>query len=117
MRIMAKQVTGRVSIIKPSGDFSMGVVKKAVRDWTIRDHRKQLDSLSGLKQVKALIQGPSAKETRKEESVTHILCDCEATAYPRFCHIGHYFMELSNYHDTPMRKVLRFIRSVGLTKG
>jgi hypothetical protein len=38
MRIMAKQVTNRVSIIKPPGSFSMGVVKKVVRDWTLGDH-------------------------------------------------------------------------------
>jgi hypothetical protein len=43
----------------------MGVGKKAVRDWKFSDHRKHLDSLSGLKQAKALIQGPSAKKTRK----------------------------------------------------
>jgi hypothetical protein len=92
----------------------MGVAKKTVRDWIIRDHRKHWDSLSGLKQAK----GPSAKKTRKllnlnkdqlrwvvglltghlfkvglvnspryekclekEESFTHILCDCQAIAY------------------------------------
>jgi hypothetical protein len=34
-------------------------------------------------------------------SVTHILCDCEAMAYLRFCHMGYYSMEPSNYHDAP----------------
>jgi hypothetical protein len=29
----------------------------------------------------------------KDESATHILCDCEAIAYLRFRHLGHYFME------------------------
>jgi hypothetical protein len=43
--------------------ISTGVAKKAVRDWTITDHRKHWDSLSGLKQAKG--QGPSAKKTRK----------------------------------------------------
>jgi hypothetical protein len=48
----------------------------------------------------------------KRESATHILCDYEAIAYLRFCHMGYYFMEPRDYHDTPIRKVLCFIRSV-----
>jgi hypothetical protein len=47
----------------------------------------------------------------------HILCDCEAMAYLRFRHLDHYFMEPGDYHDAPISKVLRFIRSVGLIKG
>jgi hypothetical protein len=35
------------------------VAKKAARDWTIRDHRKHWDSLSGLRQE------PSAKIRRE----------------------------------------------------
>jgi hypothetical protein len=61
---------------------------------------------------------PSAKGAqKKEESATHILCDREAIAYLRFCHMGHYFMGSSNYHDTPMKKVICFIRSAGLIEG
>jgi hypothetical protein len=51
-----------------------------------------------------------------EKEGSAILCDCEAIAYLRFRHLGHYFMEPGDYHDVPIRKVLRFIRSVGLTK-
>jgi hypothetical protein len=40
---------------KPACSISMVVAKKEVRDWTIRDHRKHWDILSGLKQPKALI--------------------------------------------------------------
>jgi hypothetical protein len=43
----------------------MGVAKKAVGDWTIRDHRKHWDSLSGLKKAKAFVQGSSANTTRE----------------------------------------------------
>jgi hypothetical protein len=38
----------------------MGVANQP--DWTIRDHRKHWYSLRGLKQAKALIQGPSANK-------------------------------------------------------
>jgi hypothetical protein len=53
----------------------------------------------------------------KDESATHILCDCEAIAYLRFCHLGHYFMEPGDYQDTPISQILYFIRSVGLLEG
>jgi hypothetical protein len=51
---------------EPACNISMGVAKKAVRDWAIRNHRKHYwDSLSGLKKATTLIQGPSAKKTRE----------------------------------------------------
>jgi hypothetical protein len=50
----------------------------------------------------------------KDESATHILCDCEAIAYLRFCHLGHYFMEPGDYQDAPVSKILHFILRVGL---
>jgi hypothetical protein len=53
----------------------------------------------------------------KDESATHILCDCKTTAYLRFRHLDQYFVELSDYCDAPINKVLRFIQSVGLIKG
>jgi hypothetical protein len=37
----------------------------------------------------------------EDESATHILCDCEAIAYLRFCHLGQFFMEPSDYYDAP----------------
>jgi hypothetical protein len=53
----------------------------------------------------------------KEESATHILCDCEAIAYLRSRHLGHYFMEPGDYHDAPINQILHFVRSVGLLEG
>jgi hypothetical protein len=144
---------------EPACDISVGVPNMAARDWTIRDLRKHWDSVSGLKQAKALMQRPSAKKRSellylnrdqlrwevgltgqchlkghlfklglvnsprrdrclvKDESATHILCVCEVIAYLRCSHTGRYFMEPRDCHDTPIRKVLRFIRSVGLTEG
>jgi hypothetical protein len=43
---------------------------------------------------------------------THILCDYEAIAYLTSRHMGHYFLKPSDYHNVPIRKVLRFIWSV-----
>jgi hypothetical protein len=50
---------------EPACSIWMGVATNAVRDWAIRDHRKHWNSLSGLKQAKALLQGPSASKTRE----------------------------------------------------
>jgi hypothetical protein len=50
---------------EPAFGISAGVVKKAVRDCTNREHRKYWQSLTGLKHAKGFLQGPSARRTRK----------------------------------------------------
>jgi hypothetical protein len=50
----------------------------------------------------------------EDESATHFLCDCEAIAHLRFCHLGKFFMEPSDFYDALISKVLYFIRSVGV---
>jgi hypothetical protein len=129
---------------KPAYGISIGVAKKAVWDWTNRNHRKHWESLTGLRQAKGLILGPSARRMKdllilnsdqfrwvvglftghchlkghlsklgltddptckrcleKDESATHILCDCKPIAYLRIRHLGQFFMEPSDYYDAP----------------
>jgi hypothetical protein len=65
-----------------------------------------------------LHRSPASERCLEEdESATHMLCDCEATANLRFRHLGQFFMEPSDYYVAPIRRVLHFIRSVGLIKG
>jgi hypothetical protein len=45
--------------------MSVGNAKKAVTYWTERDHKEHWESLTGLKQAKGLIQGPSARRTKE----------------------------------------------------
>jgi hypothetical protein len=45
----------------------------------------------------------------KGESATHILCDCEAIAYLKFRHLGHYFMEPGDYQDTTLHSKCRTV--------
>jgi hypothetical protein len=52
----------------------------------------------------------------EDESATHNLCDCETVAHIRFRHLGHFFMQPSNYYDAPIDKVLHFTRCVGLIR-
>jgi hypothetical protein len=49
---------------EPACGISIGVSKKAVRDWTNRNHKKYLESTTGPKQAKGLIPGPSARRTK-----------------------------------------------------
>jgi hypothetical protein len=49
--------------------------------------------------------------------VPNLLSHFEVIAYLRFRHLGHFFMEPSDYYDTPVNKVVYFIRGVGLIKG
>jgi hypothetical protein len=43
---------------EPACGISVGVAKKAVSDWTSRNHKKYWESVTGL------IQGPSARRTK-----------------------------------------------------
>jgi hypothetical protein len=140
---------------EPACSISVGVAKKAVRDWINRNHKEHWKSTIG-----EILQGPSARRTKdllklnrdqlrwvvglltrhchlkghliklgltddpicercleEDESATQILCDCEAIAYSRFRHLGHFLMEPSDYYDAPINKLLHFIRNVGLIKG
>jgi hypothetical protein len=49
---------------EPACGVSFGVAKRAVRDWMNKNHIKQWKSLTGLKQTKELILGPSAKSSK-----------------------------------------------------
>jgi hypothetical protein len=46
---------------EPACGISIGVAKKAVRDWTDRNHKKYGDSTTGLKHAKGFISGTSAR--------------------------------------------------------
>jgi hypothetical protein len=49
---------------EPASGISVGVAQKAVRDWTKRIHKNHWESITGLKQAKGLIPGPSARRTK-----------------------------------------------------
>jgi hypothetical protein len=45
----------------------------------------------------------------KEETASHVLCDCEALASLRFRYLGMYFMKSSDYHEVLLNKILHYI--------
>jgi hypothetical protein len=46
---------------EPACGISVGVAKKAVRDWTRINHKKLWESITGLRQAKGLVLEPSAR--------------------------------------------------------
>jgi hypothetical protein len=48
----------------PACGISIGVAKKAVTDWTDRNHKKYWEPTTGLKQAKEFISRPSARRTK-----------------------------------------------------
>jgi ribonuclease HI len=49
---------------EPAYGISIGVAKKAVRDWTNRNHKNHWEATTGQKQAKGFISGPSARRTK-----------------------------------------------------
>jgi hypothetical protein len=56
-----------------------------------------------------LMDDPTCERCLEDESATCILCDCEAVAYLRFCHLSQFFMEPSDYCDAPINEVQHFV--------
>jgi hypothetical protein len=50
---------------EPACGISAGTAKKAVREWTKRDHKGYWGSLTGFKQAKGYLQEPSARITKE----------------------------------------------------
>jgi hypothetical protein len=50
----------------------------------------------------------------KDETVSKVLCNCEALANLLLCNLGFYFMKPSDCVRAPLSKILHFIWSVGL---
>jgi hypothetical protein len=49
---------------EPACGISIGVAKRAVRDWTNSNHQELWESTTVLKQAKGLTSGPSARRTK-----------------------------------------------------
>jgi hypothetical protein len=48
---------------EPAYGISVGVAKKAVRDWTNKKYKEYWEFTIGLREAKGFIQGPSARRT------------------------------------------------------
>jgi hypothetical protein len=66
---------------EPACGISVGVAKKAVRDWTDRNQKKRLESVTGLRQAKELIVGPSARRNKDLLKLNRQIKMCYRTIY------------------------------------
>jgi hypothetical protein len=72
--------------------ISVGVAKKAVRGWTNRNHKKHWESITGLRQAKGFILGPSAKRTRDLLKLNRDQLRWVVGLFTGHCHLkGHLF--------------------------
>jgi hypothetical protein len=77
---------------KPACRISVGVSKKAVRDWTNKNHIKQWESTIRLKYAKGLISGPSARRTKDLLKLNRDKLRWIVELFTGHCHLkGHVF--------------------------
>jgi hypothetical protein len=50
---------------EPVSGIAVGITKKAVGNWTNRDHKKYWESLTALKIANGFLQGPSVRRTKE----------------------------------------------------
>jgi hypothetical protein len=83
---------------EPPCGISAGIAKKAVRDWTNRDHKKYWESLTGLKQAKGFPHGPSLRTTKELLKLNRNQLQWMTGVLKGHCHLkGQLFkMELTN---------------------
>jgi hypothetical protein len=71
---------------------SVGVTKKAVRDWTNINHKKHWESTTGLKQAKGLMSDPSAKRMKDLLKLNRDQLRWTVEKFTGHCHLkGHLF--------------------------
>jgi hypothetical protein len=70
---------------EPACGISMGVAKKAIRDWTTTTRKKYWESLTGLRQAKGLIRGPSAKRAKELLKLNRNQVTISTPPRTRFC--------------------------------
>jgi hypothetical protein len=83
---------------EPAYGISAGTAKNAVRDWTKRYHKKYWESLTGLKQAKGFLQGPSVRRTKELLKLNRKQLRWVTGLLTGHCHLkGHLFkMGLTN---------------------
>jgi hypothetical protein len=62
-----------------------------------------------------LVNSPECNRCKQaSETVSHVLCDCEALVTLRFRHLGRHFMKPGDFEDISVSKILHFVQGAGL---
>ena len=92
---------------EPACGISIGVAKKAIRDWTNRNHKKHWDSITGLKQAKGFISGPSAKRTRDLLKLNRDQLRWRVGLLTGHCHLKGHLFKLGLTDDSTCERCLQ----------
>ncbi|PNF22726.1 hypothetical protein B7P43_G07139 [Cryptotermes secundus] len=77
---------------EPACGISIGVATKAIRDWTNMNHKKCWRSLTGLRQAKGLIGGPSTERAKELLKLNRNQLRWVVELLTGYCHFkGHLF--------------------------
>jgi hypothetical protein len=91
---------------EPACGISIGVAKKAVRDWTNRNLKKLWESTIGLKQAKGIIPGPSAKRTKDLLKLNRDQLGWMVVLFTGHCHLKRHLFKLGLTDETTCEKCL-----------
>lgn len=62
-----------------------------------------------------LVDSPGCDRCNQaSETVSHVICDCEALATLRCKHLGQHFMKPGHFLDIFISKILDFVQGAGL---
>jgi hypothetical protein len=91
---------------EPASDISIGVAKRAAKDWTNRNHNKQWESTTGLKQAKGLISGHSARRTKDLLKLNRDQLRWMVGLFVGHCHLKEHFFKLGLTDDPTCERCL-----------
>jgi hypothetical protein len=91
---------------EPACSISIGVAKKAPRDWTNRNHNKYWESTTGLKQAKELIPGPSARRTKDLLKLSRDQLRWVVGLFTGHCHLKRHLLKMDLTDDPTCERCL-----------
>jgi hypothetical protein len=81
---------------EPACDISVGVAKKAARNWTKRNHKKYWESTTGFKQAKGIIPGPSDRRMKDLLKLNRDQLRWVVGLFTGHCHLKGHLFKLGN---------------------
>jgi hypothetical protein len=91
---------------EPACSISIGVAKRAVRDRMNRNHKKQWESTTGLKQAKGLISRPSARRTKDLLKLNRDQLRWIVGLFTGHCHLKEHLFKLGLMNDPTCERCL-----------
>jgi hypothetical protein len=91
---------------EPACGISIGIAKKAVRDWTNGNHKSYWESITGLRQAKGLILRPSARRMKNLLKLNRDQLRWVVQLLRGRCHLKGHFFKLGLTDDPTCERCL-----------